>query len=215
MGGFKRSILILSAWLGLMGLAMPAHAIYQLQGYVYVPGGGTGTSVSPSSNASLAAYRWGYQDQVCLQQGSSNTINANALYPAGGPVPAYFLSDTSSQWVAAQAAGQTVVAVVETRKGQFSWTQADYVAFKKAIISPADILNVNTDFGALTQTAYPTVSVSNVLATSLTLSWTGMADPQGIISSYTVYRATYAPAANGHFGRGEAWASVTGTGFSP
>jgi hypothetical protein len=180
--------------LGLL-LAGRAGAVFNITGKVFTAEGLSGTASDSPSFASLAAYRWDIAGNIGIQNGlpPAPQINPAVISPANS---AYFASDvdTTGQWASPAAAeGQTLVAVAETFFNQFSWAGESYVYFQKKIVTSTDYGFSTAIFGSRRQRALPALSITQASSAQISLSWTALADSSAIISSYTIYRATYLP----------------------
>src|SRR5258708_4316862 len=132
---------------------------FQAQGGVYTSAGTSGTAATSNSSSGMRIYRNNVAGQEAIYQfgAPGTTITA-----AGGGLPATFVYDVGSQWsVTVQSAGQTTVAVAETRLGQFGWTGPSYVYFDKHILTPTDITNGSFNFNG-NQQAIPAPSAFSV-----------------------------------------------------
>lgn len=126
-------------------------AEYILYGEVFAANGTSGTPSTENSFAGLYAYRLGIDGQIGNQYNGENTYCPDKIYEAtGSGDPAYFFSDVGSNaWSTPPAAGQVVIAVVQTYSGQFAscaWNGQAYVGATKATITAQDILNSQTNF---------------------------------------------------------------------
>ncbi|HDQ26601.1 MAG TPA: hypothetical protein ENN43_07670, partial [bacterium] len=174
-----------------------AKAEFTLMGNVFAAGGTSGTASTENSLASLSAYRIGIPGQIGKQKNGEDPQCEEKIFGAD-PMgfPAYYLTDVQSldQWVDSPAAGQSVVAVLQTYAGQFAncaWTGAAYVAARKKTITSDDIIDLSLVFDDATMAAVPQPVSQTVSYYDATLTWAGISqDPDNVISSYTVYRST-------------------------
>lgn len=193
---FKRLSILFPLVLACLGfLPGRVQAAYTLAGKVYTASGTSGTAADSPSFATLAAYRWGIAAQIGIQNASPN---APVIYAAAGSSTAYFNSDvvTVGQWTTPEAAGQTILAVAETYPGQVvtpAWSGGSYVEFSKKIITTPDDIAGQSNFPSRNQQLIPQPTALTITAAYVTLAWTGLTDPDSVVTSYSVYRATYVP----------------------
>ena len=109
------------------------------------------------------------------------------LFDADGTNTAYYGKDIGSNWSEgslAWAAGDNVVVVIETIRGQNGWTGANYTTSSDGVLTTANIDSLpNANIEAL-----PTIALVKWPG-AIDVQWTGLTDTNGNVLSYEVYRA--------------------------
>lgn len=164
-------------------------AEYTLYGEVYNYDGTSGTAGTPNSFALLNAYREGIPGQIGHQNNGENPSYLHKIYAADGSNPAYFFTEIgSSDWaLTPPVAGQVVISVVETGEPENGWTGDSYVACTITVITPADIINSQTNMPPVNLELIPAPSIINEGIDYITVGWTGLQND--LIVGYTLYRS--------------------------
>jgi hypothetical protein len=90
-------------------------------------------------------------------------------------------------------AGDTLVAVAETRNGVFGWASPTASVWYNRHMVLSSEFNAGYYYPTGNQVPIPAPGLITATSSSVQLQWAGMPDPTNAISSYSIYRATYAP----------------------
>ena len=170
-----------------------AGSILNFTGAVYDAAGATGTSTEAPSFAGAVVYD---SNLSAIKATYPLNTNPTAISPAAGGQPATFAYDVQnlfSQQGAAISAGDTLVAVAETRQGIFGWASATASVWYIRHLLTTSEFNAQVVSASGNQVPIPAPTLVTATSSTVQLSWSGMPDPTGALSSYTVYRATYLP----------------------
>lgn len=181
----------------LLSLPKTASALFYAHGPCFTFEGSSGTAADAPSYSNLALYRHGLSGQVGRQNASRSELSEEALFPAIEGLPAYFLSDVEApgQWATPPSEGQVAVAVLECRPGQFGWLGPAQLAWSSKRLGAAEISASAVNFDAVALKPLPKPALLVTGPGQIELRWDAPEDPHGLLSSYTVYRASFpAPA---------------------
>lgn len=189
--------LSLGAMLLMLGLSSQASAgTFYANGSVYTSAGLSGNAATSNSFAGLNIYRYNIASQLGVYP---NGVSATAISPASGNTQvaefaAFDVGDLNA-WTTSVAAGETMVAVAETRIGQFGWSGPSYVYFSNHVITATEFSVGSAVFPSGNSQAIPQPLTIAVASNAVTLQWPNLSDPTGALSSYSVYRSLAPPAA--------------------
>jgi len=158
------------------GIAVSALPNHVVAGGVFGPGGDMSSGpANPANAAGMVFYS-------TSQPSYSVLTGADSYTPASGTEPALFGKDVGATWN--WAAGDEMVAVIETTRGVNGWNSANSTTSIDALLQTGATVQ---DIGNAELEAFPTVTLiagaSNVLA-----SWLRLTDANGNIVSYSLYR---------------------------
>src|SRR2546427_1806800 len=180
-----RRILIGLLVLGLVAVGFSAFGLENARaGVPHVVEGAVGPSVAPGlgnpSNPASATF-------YLTNKATYPVQTLPDLFDADGTNTAYYGKDIGSNWSEgslAWAAGDNVVVVIETIRGQNGWTGANYTTSSDGVLTTANIDSLpNANIEAL-----PTIALVKWPG-AIDVQWTGLTDTNGNVLSYEVYRA--------------------------
>ena len=161
------------AFHGVSVSALPNHVV---AGGVYGPGGDVSSGPGNAANAAGMVF---YSTN---QPGYSVLVGADSYTPANGTVQALFGKDVGAAWN--WAAGDTMVAVIETVRGVNGWNTVNSTSSIDAILSVGATVQ---DVGNGALETFPTITAAGS-TTYVFTSWPRLIDANGNIVSYSLYR---------------------------
>ena len=165
--------LIVLAFRGVSVSALPNHVV---AGGVLGPGGDISPGAGNAANAAGMVFYSTSQPSYTLLTG------ADSYTPASGTQPALWAKDVGASWN--WAAGDVMVAVVETVRGVNGWTSVNSTTSIDGILMAGATVQ---DMGNGTLETFPTITAVGS-TTYVFSSWPRLADANGNIVSYSLYR---------------------------
>src|SRR2546428_693942 len=165
--------LIVLAFRGVSVSALPNHVV---AGGVLGPGGDISPGAGNAANAAGMVFYSTSQPSYTLLTG------ADSYTPASGTQPALWAKDVGASWN--WAAGDVMVAVVETVRGVNGWTSVNSTTSIDGILMAGATVQ---DVGNGTLETFPTITAVGS-TTYVFSSWPRLADANGNIVSYSLYR---------------------------
>ena len=176
-------------FLFVMGVAQALHAgnSYFVTFPVQAPVGTTGEGALAAAAAGVTVVRDQIPQESAVQLAGPDGPGLGRIYtqPNKG---SFVLVDVGSQWATSVSQLQTVLAVVETVNGQFSWAGKAYSGAVAAQISKADIVAGRLSLAPLLLSEVPAPVLSVADATHIKLTVPGVLDAGGRAQGLQLWR---------------------------
>jgi hypothetical protein len=174
-------LLLLLPQIGLAG------APFLVKGDVFTALGTSGTPSTANSYAWVTLLRDHIPGESAVQNPGPNPTYPQRLFPAGKR-PAFFLTDTGSQWNTALATSQTVLAVVETIPGRNGWSGDAYAAAVTKAAGQENLVNSRLEMPRAFLKVIPCPAFKSATEERIEILIPGFEDSSDRVTGLALYR---------------------------